>query len=207
MSEAQTLTAAESLYQRVPMAFRFKKDKLGVKRPNVEISARVLTFDGVVDILKRGDEKECELLLEQINSIFRDVIAEKVGEDEAYSQETYDSKPLTWQDIVNMPKEDRRSSSIAKEVWDSFAEDYLAVMPGLTGAKVEATKLAVELFLKKMRPAQTNKPVLEKMKQRLAMYAETPNAEKFEEIITLLTRRIDQYLAADAPELLADNLG
>jgi hypothetical protein len=188
------------------MEFRFKKDKLGNKRPNVKVTAKTLSLAGLVGVLNKGDEKEVNLVLEYVNSAFRDVIADKVGDDETFDQTKLDAMKLDWTFIANMPKEDRRSSSIAKEVWEAFVADYIAVMPGLTNTSAEATALATEIYVKKMAPAKSNKPVLERLKQRLAMYAETSRAEEFSEILELLVRRIDTYMKADQPELVAENL-
>lgn len=204
---AEIQSAADTKYTPQEMIFRFKKDKLGNKRPNVTINAQVLTVDGLIDVLQRGDKKEVDLVLEQCNAAFRDVLAEKVGDDESFDQSKYDALGLTWSFIANIPKEDRRVSSIAKEVWEAFAADYIAVMPALTSTSVEATTLATEIYAKKMAPAKTNKKVLEKLQQRLALYADSsPKAEEFSEILELLTRRCDTYLKADQPELVAENL-
>lgn len=204
MSEVQ---AAPQLYVPQEQVFRFKKDKLGNKRANVTINARVLTLDGLVDVLNRGDEKEVALVMDQVNQAFRDVLAEKVGDDESFDQAKYDGLNLTWAAIANMPKEDRRVSSIPKEVWDAFVADYMAIMPALTKTSAEANTIACDIYVKKMAPARSNKPVLERLKMRLALYIEnSQKAEEFQEILEVLLRRIETYLKAETPELVADNL-
>lgn len=204
---AEIQTGADTKYTPQEMVFRFKKDKLGNKRANVTLQVKQLTVDGLIDVLQRGEEKEVNLILEQCNQAFRDVLADKVGDDEAFDQAKYEALKLDWAAIANMPKEDRRVSSIPKEVWEAFAADYIAVMPGLTNTTVEATTLATEIYAKKMAPAKTNKKVLEKLQQRLALYADSSQkAEEFSEILELLTRRCETYLKADQPELVAENL-
>ena len=200
-------TSANKKYAPQEMVFRFKKDKLGNKRNNVTINAKVLTVDGLIDVLQRGDEKEVDLVMEQCNLAFRSVLADYVGNDETFDQAKYDALKLDWTFIANMPKEDRRSSSIAPEIWEAFAADYISIMPALTNTTVEATTLATEIYAKKMAPAKTNKKVLEKLQQRLAIYADnSQRAEEFTEILELLDRRCKTYLSSDQPELVADNL-
>lgn len=204
---SEVTTSVDTKYVPQEMIFRFKKDKLGNKRANVTINAQVLGVEGLIDILQRGDKKEVELVMEQCNLAFRDVLADKVGDDETFDQAKYDAMKLDWAAIATMPKEDRRVSSIAKEVWEAFAADYIAIMPGLTNTTVEATTLATEIYAKKMAPAKTNKKVLEKLQQRLAIYADnSQKAEEFAEILELLNRRCETYLKADQPELVAENL-
>jgi hypothetical protein len=204
MSEVQ---AAPQFYAPQETVFRFKKDKLGNKRANVTLQAKMLTRDGLIDIINRGDEKEIALVMDQVNLAFRDVLAEKVGDDESFDQAKYEGLNLSWAAIANMPKEDRRVSSIAKEVWDAFVADYMAIMPGLTKTSVEANTIACDIYVKKMAPARSNKPVLERLKMRLALYIEnSQKAEEFQEILEVLLRRIEAYLKAETPELVADNL-
>ena len=77
-------------------------------------------------------------------------------------------------------------------------------MPGRTGKSAEAVGLAAEIFAKKLTPAKTNKPVLEKLKQQLAIYSESESAENFEEVLSFLVRRLDAYLAAGEVVVTAD---
>ncbi len=77
-------------------------------------------------------------------------------------------------------------------------------MPSSTGKSAEAVGLAAEIFAKKLVPAKTNKPVLEKLKQQLSIYSESDTAEQFEEVLTFLVRRMDTYLAAGDIVVTAD---
>ncbi len=184
-------------------AFRFKKDKLGNKRAPVELNLPVPTISGIVDILKAGG-KELELLNDAIYGVIKSVASEIVAENVNISQDNFPVAQVLWSAIANMPKAER--ATIPQEQWDGFAADYLAVMPGLTGKTAEQVGLATQIYLKKFAMVKTNKPILGKLKEQLALYVETPNAENFSDVLELLLRRVDAYLSAEEMVIAADNI-
>jgi len=199
-------TGVNKLIDTREMEFRFKKDKLDNKRPNVKFErVPVPSVEGTIEILKAGG-KQWELLQDAMADYIRGILAEFVANDLEINPETFDLNKVSWEAIANMPKEDRRSSSIPSEVWEAFAKDYVSVMVGLTGKKEAAVQLATEIYVKKMAPVKSNKNALNKLKEQLAIYSGTPNAEQFAEILELLVRRTDNYLKADDPEIVAENL-
>ncbi len=183
--------------------FRFKKDKLGNKRAPVELNLPVPTISGIVDILKAGG-KELELLNDAIYGVVKSVAGELVAENVNISQDNFPTAQVLWTAIANMPKAER--ATIPQEQWDGFAADYLAVMPGLTGKTAEQVGLATQIYLKKFAMVKTNKPILGKLKEQLALYVETPNAENFQDVLELLLRRVDAYLNAEELVVTADNI-
>jgi hypothetical protein len=184
-------------------AFRFKKDKLGNKRAPVELNLPVPTIAGIVDILKAGG-KELELLNDAIYGVIKSVAGEIVAENANVSQDTFPVAQVLWSAIANMPKAER--ATIPQEQWDGFVQDYLAVMPGLTGKTSDQVGLATQIYLKKFAMVKTNKPILGKLKEQLALYVETPNAENFSDVLELLLRRVDAYLSAEEMVIAADNI-
>lgn len=188
------------------MVFRFKKDKLGTKRADVKLTVGVPSVEGIVDILTRGDKKEVELLLDACYDVVRAQAAGIVGDDENITPENFPYDKVTWAAIANQPKEDRRSSSISDEAWTAFCTDYIAVMPGLTSKSVEMVTNATLVYRKKFAPWKSDKKTISKLKEQLALYMETPNAEQHQEILDLLVRRADTYLAADDLVAVAANL-
>jgi hypothetical protein len=188
------------------MLFRFKKDKLGNKRANIKLeTVEVPSAQGVVTILKTGG-KQLELLLEVCADTVRSVLADHVS-DEKFDAASFDFNQISWEAIANMAKEDRRSSAIAKEVWEGFVADYIDIMPALTGKSMEQVTLATEVFVKKMVPVKTRKGALSKLQDQIALYLDkSTKAEEFSDIIELLNRRIETYLAADDPQVLEENL-
>lgn len=203
---AVTATQEESTVKSMEFKFRFKKDKLGNQRPEVKLQVPVPTLTGLVEILTSGDAKQFQLLQDSCYDVIRDVLSSMVAEKEDISQENLDLSKLTWAAIANMPKEDRRSSSIPEELWAAFVADYIAVMPGLTSKSEDAVKNATEVYVRKFAPWKSQKGIISKLKEQLALYAGTPNAEQFSDILDLLVRRADAYLAADDLAAIAGNL-
>lgn len=186
--------------------FHFKKDKLGNKRPSVELKLPVPSVEGIVAILEKGG-KELELLQDAIYDVIRSQAASIVSDDEKISQATFPSAQVLWSAIANMPKADRRSSAIDATVWEAFAKDYIDTMPGVTGKSVEAVTNATVVYLKKFSIVKTNKDVIGKLKDQLALYMEhSKNVEQFGEILELLVSKADSYLNANDVELLVQNL-
>ena len=186
--------------------FHFKKDKLGNKRPSVALKLPVPSVEGIVAILEKGG-KELELLQDAIYDVIRSQAATVVSDDEKVSQETFPHATVLWSAIANMPKADRRSSAISAELWESFAKDYIDLMPGITGKSVEAVTNATVVYLKKFSIVKTNKDVISKLKDQLALYLEhSKNAEQFTEILELLICKADSFLNANDVELLVQNL-
>jgi hypothetical protein len=187
-------------------SFHFKKDKLGNKRPSVELKLPVPSVEGIVAILEKGG-KELELLQDAIYDVIRSQAAAIVSDDEKASQATFDISKILWTTIANMPKADRRSSAIDAAVWEAFAKDYIEVMPGVTGKSAEAVTNATVVYLKKFSIVKTNKDVIGKLKDQLGLYLEhSKNADQFAEILDLLVSKADSYLSANDVELLVQNL-
>lgn len=186
--------------------FNFKKDKLDNKRPSVKGNIPVPSVEGFVAILEIGG-KQFELLQEAAYAVVRSQIAEEVGNNETMkSLDELDMSKFTWQAIAEMDKTDRRSAQIPEEVWKAFAEDYIKIMPSLTGKSETAVTNATVVYLKKFAPWKSDKKTIGLLKGQLAIYAEQASAEQFSEILDLLVRRADTYLAANDLTLVASNL-
>lgn len=185
-----------SLIELRDFTFRFKKDDLGNKRPNVELKVPVPSAEGLASVLTEGG-KPLELLVDIVSDFIRTQVAGYVGDTADVTQENFPADKFDFTYLANLPKEDRRSAAIAKEVWDAFCKDYITVMPARTGKTETAVATAAEIFLKKLAPVKTNKKVIEKLKEQLSIYSETEKAEQFEEVLTFLVKRADVYLAAD----------
>lgn len=186
--------------------FRFKKDKLENKRANVTVALPVPSAEGIIEILQKGG-KELKLLIDSAFDVVRGVAQEMISSDENIKgQEGFDLSKLSWEAIANMPEGDRRSSSIPEEQWKAFVEDYVAVMPAMTNKSVEAVTNATLVYVKKFAQFKTDKDTLKKLQAQLAVYMESKNAENFTDILELLNRRLETYLAADDVQALKANL-
>jgi hypothetical protein len=203
--QTEVQSALDNTHTLQEVNFRFKKDKLGNQRAAIKMMAPVLTAEGVVKILQDGDAKQFALIQEACYSIVRDTLGGFVS-DEGFDPEKFDISKLYWHNIANMPKEDRRSSTIPEETWVSFVADYCAVMPSVSGKTADQCKNATDVYVKKMVPVKTNKALTEKLKKQLALYSAQPSAEQFSEILELLVKRCDTYLAADDMQAVLENL-
>lgn len=195
------------LIQNKEMTFRFKKDKMDYKRPNVELKNVPLpSVKGVAAILNKGG-KGADLLMDAVYDVVRSVAAGIVAEDKDVNETNFPWAKISWDAIANMEKADRRSTTISDETWADFAADYMAIMPGLTNKGKDAIALAVECFTRKLTPVKSNKEVLAKLQAQLAIYMEnSKKGDEFSDILELLIRRLDNYMKADEPQILAENL-
>ena len=204
--------------------FRFKMNDLGQQRAGVELTHNVANLNGVkaileLDVTPKNDSEEekarvlynknqQEMLLEAMSSIYRSVIGDWVAEDETNTADKFDGSKFSWAVIANMPKEDRRSSSIPKEVWEAFAKDYASVMATVANRSPEQLQSAITVFQKKFSLVKTNKPAIEFLKNQLGLYIEhTKQGDNFIEVIELLVRKATELLQDKSTEDLVGNLG
>lgn len=184
--------------------FHFKKDKLDNKRETIELNLPIPSVEGIISILETGG-KQLELLLSAVGDIVAAQARSILNDNETMLSDTFPADQCTWEVIANMPEAEKRGRGIAKETWEEFAADYLAVMPGVTGKSQDAVTLAAKLLVNKFASVKTNKPVIKKLKEQLAVYTNSsPNAETYFDCIKFLDEKADTLLAADEASLLAN---
>jgi hypothetical protein len=206
MTDTQTISPNfDKTVDLKDFSFRFRKDKLGNKRATVDLKLPIPSVEGIINILQAGG-KGLELLQDAVYDTIRAQAAELVSENEAVTQGNFPTEKITWEFIANMPKEDRRSSAITPELWDGFTKDYIEVMPALTNKSVDAVTNATIVYNKKFVIIKSDKASLGKLKEQLAIYTETKNAEQFADILEMLVRRCDAYLASNDITALTSNL-
>lgn len=194
---------SNNLVDMQAFTFRFKKDKLGNKRQTVELKLPVPSVEGIVEILKAGG-KQLELLQDAIYATVKSVAGDIVSDNEKINQENFPVAQIYWDAIANTPRAER--ATISAEQWEAFVADYTNVMPSVAGKTAEQVGLACQIYVKKFVQIKTNKPLLKKLQEQLALYLETPNAEQFQDVLELLLRRLDTYISAEEPMILAENL-
>lgn len=196
-------------YKQVKFGFREVADKetgVKTKRSAVELNnIPVPSVEGIVAILETGG-KALELLLEAVNDVVIQRARDVINDSESITSENFDYSTLDWNAIANLEKEDRRSG-IAKETWEDFAADYVSVMPAISNTSKEQSINAAKIFVGKFNAIKSKKDIIEKLKLRLAMYAEhSPKSADFAECVDFLFKRADKLIAAKE-ESLEDNLG
>lgn len=174
------------------------------KREAFTLNLPLPTFQGIVTALQ--DEKQKEFILsvisEQVYAAARDQVTNNL---EMKSQDELDLSLLTLEHIANVPPAERRGAGIPKETWDAFAKDYVSIMPALLEKPVENIQNASALFVKRLQPVKTNKPVLTLLKGYLSTwFASSAQAEEFQDVFKFLDEKIDEFLKKDDAELLVN---
>ena len=202
-----SLNVARPLVEEQEMKFFFKEktDELGntSKKPTVVLPVPVPTIDGLIEDL--SDEKVTSFVMELVAEAIKKAVKAQVddADNPVTEQSQLDTSIITLKYLANQPAAERRGGGISKETWEAFGQDYLEIMPAITGKKVENIQNAVTIFLKKYQPVKTNKPVLKLLREQLALYTtSTKNLEEFSECVTFLDKKAETLLTADEAKLL-----
>lgn len=188
-----------------------KKMKVGEKkRPTIEIPLPVPSVEGIVEILKNGlgedgkNTKSLDLLLEAVGDVIAGRARDIINDNEKITgMDDFPMDELSWEAIANLPKAERRGGGISKEIWEAFAEDYIAVMPAVTGKTAEQVGNAAKILLNKFNQVKTVKQVLKLMKEQIRLYvANSPNAETYSEAVTFLLEKVETLINFDESKLL-----
>lgn len=190
--------------KEVKFNFRTVKDEatgLETKRASIEAKIPVPSVEGIIAILEAGG-KSLELLLDTCADVIYQRGREILADNDKLTELPLEG--LSWEAIANLPKAERKGRGIPAETWKEFSEDYIAVMPGVTGKSAEQVGNAAKIFVNKFQAVKTNKPVLELLVQQLGVYlTSSGNAENFQDCVEFLINKADALLKADEKELLA----
>lgn len=213
-----------------PVTFHFKgvKDEttgISTKRDSIELALPYPSVQGIVDILEgsndtevqkdkdgkdvvveinKNHDKQMELLMEAVEAVITTNARALIAEDTEVTAENLDVEKLSWLAIALQPKTTRTGGGIPKEVWEAFVEDYVAVMPEVTGKKLLAIQNAGKILLNKFAAIKTNKPVLGMLVDQLAIYMEnSPDAEVYAPNVEFLVKKADELINITDEQLLA----
>lgn len=192
-----------------PVQFNFKKsvDKdtnIETIRQAVQLAIPYPSVEGIIGILEKGG-KQLELLQEAIEKVVNDAVRVFLYEDVTLTAATFPVEKISWNSISNQPKVQRRGGGIPKETWAGFGQDYIEVMPEVTGKTVEQITNASKILTNKLALVKTNEPVLQLLVGQLAIYAEnSPNIEEYQECVAFLVDKADTFLNLSEEELLAN---
>jgi len=192
-----------------PVNFNFKKSKdkiTGIEtiRNSVQLAMPYPSIDGIVHILGEGG-KGLELLVEAVESVVNATARDLLNEDLTLNAATFPVDKLSWEAIANMPKAQRRGGGVPKETWEAFAQDYVEVMPGVTGKSIEQVANAAKILAGKLTAVRTNEAVLNLLVAQLAIYLDhSPNAAEYQDCVEFLVNKADTFLNVSEEELLAN---
>lgn len=189
------------------VGFHFRKvtdpaTRVETKRNSVILPLPVPSIEGIIDIIQSGGAG-LTLLQEAVMAVLVEQAREYIDANEAVTSTNFPYDILSWDAIANLPKADRRGGGISKELWADFAKDYIAVMPALLNKSEETVTNASKIFLTKFSACKTNKQVLLKLKEYLAIYINnTTRGEEFAEPVDWLDKKIDVLLETGEQALL-----
>lgn len=191
------------LIDKKPVKFRFRKDDMGNQRQTLEFEMPVPSFEGIQSILATGG-KGLELLQDAVFDVVRGAMQNYVVDDIGFDSSKFDFSQVSWEAIANRPRAER--ATVSPEEWKAFAEDYIRVMPGVTGKTEKQVSNACIVYLKKFAQVKTDKPNLQKLQEQLAIYVNQPSADQHTAVLEILLSRLDTYLKADDVKSLIENL-
>ena len=192
-----------------PIQFNFKKStdkdtKIETIRNAVQLAIPYPSVEGIVGILEAGG-KQLELLQEAIEKVINDAARELLYEDVTLTAGSFPVTKISWDAISKQPKAQRRGGGIPKEVWEAFAQDYIDVMPEVTGKTIEQIANAAKILMGKLAQVKTNEPVLQLLVGQIAVYTEnSPNIAEYQECIEFLLNKAEAFLNVSDEELLAN---
>jgi len=191
-----------------PVKFNFKKQvdkESGIEtiRQAVELALPFPSVEGIIAILESGG-KQLELLTDAIEGVITAQARDIISDDTGINASNFPLDKITWEAIANMPKAQRRGGGIPKEVWEGFSQDYVEVMPTVTGKTVEQISNMAKILMNKLTQVRTNDDVLKLVIEQLAVYADnSPNVEEYKECVEFLLNKADLFLNVSPEELLA----
>jgi hypothetical protein len=188
-----------STQTKVATDFNFRTKK-GYKRPTVSVEYTAPTADGIVELLQSDDDKVRNMIVDNVQSIIKDHIRSYVDEDLDFDQEKLDAiaeqGKVTLEHIAHIPKADR--NTLTKDDLEQFAQDYISVMPEITGKDQARVQAAANLFVERFKRAAGDNQVLEVLKSQLETFVDNaPDemVENNERVITWASNKLDELLS------------
>lgn len=192
--------------------FRFNKNQeTGVQRESVEVTFPVPAYNGIVKILNDAVQDDAtdvqkqtlKYLLETVAEAVTSQVRSYVSDNENASQATIPWNKFTFEAIANMPAATRGASAIAKELWEKFAKEYVAIMPSKSNVSAEVCATRVGVLVAKFRPLTGNpqrKDIITNLMNTLAVFIDSnpPSKDEFEPIFEFLTKKADELKAEDS---------
>jgi len=194
------VTEDTALFVPEVVEFFFRKDAEGKKRDTIKLPVQVPTMKQIVAIFESGNQKGINKIL----GLMRDAVVENcrsvLTDNPALVAETFPVDKLGWQAYEDLQESERKINGISQALWQAFKDDFIAVMPGLTGVPVERIKNAAKKLIdQRLANDKTDKAMLQVLFTRLSVYAEkAPNAANYVDCIEALNGKITTYLNTDS---------
>lgn len=183
-----------------------KKDPKLTKRSDLELTLPFVDKEGLINAMG-SDDKVMQYVVDIVNNAIEDEARLQVKrvESPVMSQEELDLSKLTLEYLADKPSE-RKSSGIDKDTWTAFEAKYNSIMPALEGRDPDKVKKVAKIFVARLVPMKTSKPVLEAIRPMLATFygaLDTEDKEVYTPIYAYLEKKFDEYLAITDEDVLA----
>ena len=184
---------------RITNDFHFRT-KDGYKRPSVVAEFDSPNASGIIGLVSSEDEKVVAFVEDLVVDALKAHIKGFIEADLEFNQETLETLvaegKISIEHIAHIPKADR--TSLTKEDLESFAADYIAVMPGLTGKELARVQGAASLFVERFKRAAGDPDVLSLLQGQLAIFVDGVDAEILERntrVVTWAMTKLEELLS------------
>ena len=184
---------------RVATDFHFRT-KQGYKRPTLSVEYDAPDTNGIIDLLQSEDQRVIGMIVDSVQNIVQNHIRSYVDNDLEFDQERLEKLveegKVSVSHIAHIPRADR--SVLSKDDLEQFAQDYIAVMPEITGKDITRVQAAATLFVERFKRAAGDNQVLEVLKEQLGVFVEgAPDdvVDSNERVIIWANNKLDELLS------------
>ena len=184
---------------RITNDFHFRT-KDGYKRPSVSVEFNAPNATGIMQLVASDDVKVVAFVEDLVTGALNAHIKGFIEADLEFNQDSLEllvnEGKVSIEHIAHIPKADR--TSLTKEDLETFAADYIAVMPELAGKELARVQGAASLFVERFKRAAGDPDVLGLLQQQLAIFVDGVNAEMLERnhrVITWAATKLEELLS------------
>lgn len=185
----------------------FRRDIYGqdalVGLPPIRLSVQIPDWDELAGMIDTGrkpsahniDKSRLQLLEDAILSVFFEHAQTIANSDQELTTDTFPSDDLQWDSLSAMHSGSRWRRAALTTQMAALMDDYVIVMPVITGKAVERVNLAAMIMLSDFEQVTHDKKSIAIIRDQLVTYAEqAPNALQHIDAIAYLLYRIDVLL-------------
>ena len=173
----------------------------GFKRNSITLPLFRPSLDSVRTMLADGESPETSFILALLDDAVYAAAYQMLSADPSLTAETFPLDKLSFYELARLPRE-AKTRGIDKELLAAFCADYVAAMPEITGKDEARCKVAADQFADRFGKAKQQPEALVVLQKLLDVYAtQAPNAGDYAVIITYLSKKLEEYIAAGTVDL------
>jgi len=144
---------------------------------------------------------EQELLLEIIEDYVFSAAQKIIGDDPLMATTSFPLDKIAFSVLARMPKE-VKTRGLDKAELEAFVADFVDTMPEIIDQSAQWGNLAGNVLEKRFTTIKQDRVAQQKMRNYLDIYlAKAERAEVFSTVVMILSKRLDEMLAADQVDL------